>query len=90
MTVKINGQTYYRTAEICARAGISRATLFRWLKAGILKKIYRDRRGWRMFTDDDLDSMRAEADMIKVDYTVERRATGSGRKGKSFSEQSPN
>jgi len=50
MAVEINGQTYYRTAEVCAKAGISRATLFRWLKAGVLKKTYRDRRGWRMFT----------------------------------------
>jgi DNA-binding transcriptional MerR regulator len=90
MTVKINGQTYYRTAEICARAGISRATLFRWLKAGILKKTYRDRRGWRMFTDNDLDFMRAEADMIKVDYTVERRAKGREQKSKKLNEQSPN
>jgi DNA-binding transcriptional MerR regulator len=69
MAVEINGKTYYRTAEICAKAGISRATLFRWLKAGILKKTYRDRRGWRMFTENDLNLMREEAELIKVDYT---------------------
>jgi DNA-binding transcriptional regulator PaaX len=67
MSIEINGKTYYRTAEICAKAGISRATLFRWLKAGVLKKTYRDRRGWRMFTESDLETMRAEADMIKVE-----------------------
>jgi DNA-binding transcriptional MerR regulator len=69
MAVEINGKTYYRTAEICAKAGISRATLFRWLKAGVLKKTYRDRRGWRMFTENDLNSMRAESKMIKVEYS---------------------
>lgn len=69
MAIKINGRTYYRTAEACTRAGISRATLFRWLKAGILKKTCRDRRGWRMFTENDLDLMRAEAEMIKVEYS---------------------
>ena len=67
MSIEINGKTYYRTAEVCAKAGISRATLFRWLKAGVLKKTYRDRRGWRMFTESDLETMRAEADMIKVE-----------------------
>jgi len=67
MSIEINGKTYYRTAEVCAKAGISRATLFRWLKAGVLKKTYRDRRGWRMFTESDLETLRAEADMIKVE-----------------------
>lgn len=73
MAVEINGQTYYRTAEVCARAGISRATLFRWLKAGVLKKTYRDRRGWRMFTEGDLNLMRSEAEMIKVEYIPKKK-----------------
>jgi phage antirepressor YoqD-like protein len=72
MAVEVNGQTYYRTAEVCAKAGISRATLFRWLKAGVLKKTYRDRRGWRMFTENDLDLMRAEAETIKIEYSSKK------------------
>lgn len=75
MAVEINGKTYYRTAEICAKAGISRATLFRWLKAGVLKKTYRDRRGWRMFTENDLNTMRAESEMIKVEYSAKKNAS---------------
>ena len=74
MAIEINGKTYYRTAEICQKAGISRATLFRWLKAGVLKKTFRDRRGWRMFTEKDLESMRAEAEMIKVEYSTKKSA----------------
>ena len=73
MAVEINGKMYYRTAEICAKAGISRATLFRWLKAGVLKKTFRDRRGWRMFTENDLKSMRAEAEMIKLEYSGKKK-----------------
>ena len=76
MAVEINGKIYYRTAEICQKAGISRATLFRWLKAGVLKKTFRDRRGWRMFTEKDLESMRTEAEMIKVDYRAKKNASG--------------
>jgi DNA-binding transcriptional MerR regulator len=74
MAVEINGKTYYRTAEICVKAGISRATLFGWLKAGVLKKTFRDRRGWRMFTEKDLESMRAEDEMIKVEYSAKKNA----------------
>ncbi len=69
MPIEINGQTYYRTSEACAKAGVSRATLFRWLKAGILKPSYRDRRGWRIFTEDDLSKIQAEASRIEVEYT---------------------
>jgi predicted site-specific integrase-resolvase len=70
VTIEINGQVYYRTAETCSRAGISRATLFRWLKAGIIQETHRDRRGWRMFTERDLDLLRREAETVKVEYVV--------------------
>jgi len=75
MSIEINGKTYYLTAEICAKAGISRATLFRWLKAGVLKKTFRDRRGWRMFTESDLEVMRAEAETIKVEDSPAKAET---------------
>jgi len=69
MPIQINGQTYYRTSEACMKTGISRATLFRWLKAGVLKKSYRDRRGWRLFTEDDLNKIQAEANRVEADDT---------------------
>jgi DNA-binding transcriptional MerR regulator len=68
VATKINGQVYYRTAEACAIAGISRSTLFRWLRVGVLEKTRRDRRGWHTFTEQDLDLLRKEAEMIKIEY----------------------
>ena len=68
MPIEIDGRRYYRTTEACARTGISRATLFRWLKAGILEKRLKDRRGWGIFTEDDLDRIRAEAGKIQIEY----------------------
>ena len=68
MPVIINDRTFYRTAEVCRMSGISRNTLFRWLKAGIIKKPYRDRRGWRMFTEDDLSEIQTEAGRIVSEY----------------------
>ena len=77
MPIEIDGQTYYRTSESCKKTGISRATLFRWLKAGILEKRYKDRRGWRIFTEEDLNKIRAEVKRIEVEY-----ASPGGRNGK--------
>ena len=48
------------------KIGISRATLFRWLKAGVFKKSYRDRRGWKLFTEDDFNKMQAEANRVEA------------------------
>ena len=65
MPIIIKQQTYYRTEEACRRAGISRATLFRWLKAGIIKdETLKDRRGWRLFTEETIKKIKAEAEKI--------------------------
>ena len=72
MPIEIDGQTYYGTSESCKKTGISRATLFRWLKVGILEKHYKDRRGWRIFTEEDLNKIRAEAKRIEVEYASPR------------------
>jgi DNA-binding transcriptional MerR regulator len=69
MPLKINDLTYYRTSETCIKTGISRATLFRWLNAGLLTKTYRDRRGWRLFTEDDVNRIQAEANRVEIQYT---------------------
>ncbi len=68
MPIQINGRTYYRTAEMCRKSGISRATLYRWLRTGMLEKSYKDRRGWRLFTQDDLNRIQAEATRVEVEY----------------------
>ena len=66
MPVKVNGQTYYRTAEVCRVVGISRTTLFRWLKEHIFEEAeHRDRRGWRLFTEDEVKRLKAEVNRIK-------------------------
>ena len=62
MASRIDGEIYYRTSEVCQRAGISKATLFRWLSEGILEDVlHKDRRGWRLFTKDDVSRMKKEA-----------------------------
>jgi DNA-binding transcriptional MerR regulator len=76
MPVQVNGQTYYRTAEVYRMVGISRTTLFRWLKEDILREAqHRDRRGWRLFTEDEIDILKTEANRIsKTDQFKMERA----------------
>ena len=65
MPVVINDQTYYRTTEACRMIGISRTTLFRWLKEEIFSDVeYRDWRGWRLFTAAQVETIRARTNYI--------------------------
>jgi excisionase family DNA binding protein len=67
MPVAINGKKYYRISEACRMAGISRTTLLRWLRQGSLElPEYRDRRKWRLFTQDDVDRLNSEANRISA------------------------
>jgi len=72
VTIEIEGQIYYKTLEACERTGISRPTLFRWLKEGILDKSRKTRRGWRLFTEEDLITIRTEAKKIKIESVSPR------------------
>jgi predicted site-specific integrase-resolvase len=65
MPVVINDKTYYRTAEVCQRVGISRNTLFRWLKEGVFSDVeYRDWRGWRLFTVAQVETIREKTNHV--------------------------
>ncbi len=65
MPTVINRKTYYRTSEACHTAGVSRSTFFRWLKMGVLEDVpHKDRRGWRLFTEHDVNRLRDEANKI--------------------------
>jgi predicted site-specific integrase-resolvase len=66
MPIKIDGQVYYRTAEVCQIVGIGKSTLFRWIKQDIVKDAeYRDRKGWRLFAEDELRSLKSETNKIQ-------------------------
>ncbi|HEY4711582.1 MAG TPA: helix-turn-helix domain-containing protein [Dehalococcoidia bacterium] len=66
MPVKINGRIYYRTAEVCQIVGIGKSTLFRWIRQNTIKDAeYRDRKGWRLFTESELLSLKSETNKIQ-------------------------
>lgn len=61
MPKMIGAQEFYSTQEAAIAAGISKATLLRWLKNGDVREPKRDRRGWRIFSEDEVGEIRAWA-----------------------------
>ncbi len=67
MPLAIKGETYYRTAEVCRLIGVSRNTLFRWLKEGKFgDNEYRDWRGWRLFTSVQVEKVKNATSQIST------------------------
>lgn len=67
MPITVNGQTYYRTAEVCRMVGVSKNTLFRWLKDGVFNDIeYRDWRGWRLFTAAQVEGIKTKTNHVQA------------------------
>lgn len=72
MPVKLNGETYYWTAEACRLAGTSKNTFLRWVKEKRFSDIQRrDRRGWRLFTEGDLQRLKSEVNKIQIGAKVD-------------------
>ena len=65
MPVTLKDRKYYRTVEVCRIVGISRTTLFRWLTQGVFNEpLHRDRRGWRLYTEEEVKQIETEANRI--------------------------
>ena len=63
----IEGKKFYRIAEACRMSGISKTTLNRWIKAGIIPPAtHKDRHGWRLFTQKEIDQIKSEVNKIHV------------------------
>ncbi len=48
----------YKTRDICGLYDISKATLFRWEREGLLSRVGRDWRNWRVYSEDNLKEIR--------------------------------
>jgi excisionase family DNA binding protein len=48
----------FRTDEAARRIGCSRSTLLRWFREGKIADVKRDRRGWRVFSGEDIGRIR--------------------------------
>jgi len=78
MSVRLNGVTYYRTAEACQIAGVSKNTLLRWVRQGLFADVeHKDRRGWRLFTEADLDRLKGEVNKIQKNHVAQNQEGAS-------------
>ena len=65
MPVEIDGTTYYKVSEASQLSGVSRSTVHRWIREGtITGGKLRNRNGWRFFTKEDIDAIKAEAEGV--------------------------
>jgi excisionase family DNA binding protein len=53
--------TTYSTEQAAEAAGISKSTLLRWIKQGIVPDVRRDRNNWRVFTRKDVQLIKKVA-----------------------------
>ena len=54
-----------KTVEICRMFDISKSTLFRWEKEGLISNIGRDWRNWRVFNQNNLGEIKKIIDKTK-------------------------
>ena len=67
MPIEIAGRRYYRTNEALQMIGISKATWFRWLKHKKVEDVrHKDVRGWRLYTEEDIERIRTYANTVLV------------------------
>jgi excisionase family DNA binding protein len=60
VAVKIGEQQFFQIREAAKQLGVSRQTLQRWFREGKVQDVARDRRGWRVFTQRDIDRLMHE------------------------------
>lgn len=66
MPAPINGKIYYSAQETAAAAGISKPTLLRWIKTKRVEDSEkRDRNGWRLFAEPEVQAIRRLAQTAK-------------------------
>ncbi len=57
-SVQENSQKRYKTIEVCELFDVSRATLFRWEREGLISGPSRDWRNWRLYTAQNIKEIK--------------------------------
>ena len=54
----------YRLSQAARLIGVAPITLKRWLLSGRVDEVQRDRNGWRVFTDEDVNRIKVYAGVL--------------------------
>lgn len=46
------------TAKVAEILGISKSTLLRWISSGLIEDAQRDKKGWRVWSNDDIQRLK--------------------------------
>ncbi len=57
----------YKTNQVCELFDVSRATLFRWEREGLISGPTRDWRNWRLYTMENLEQIKRLIQAYKAD-----------------------
>jgi DNA-binding transcriptional MerR regulator len=56
---RAKGKPRYKTQNICELFDISKATLFRWEREGLISSVGRDWRNWRLYSERNVLEIKA-------------------------------
>lgn len=57
-TVSVASKKRFKTIEVCKLFDVSKATLFRWEREGLISGPARDWRNWRMYTAQNIKEIK--------------------------------
>lgn len=57
-TMKPAAEKRYKTYQVCKLFDVSRATLFRWEREGLISGPARDWRNWRLYTPENIQEIK--------------------------------
>jgi len=58
MPRNIGDSQFFTLIEVCRMVGVHRTTLLRWLAAGKVPNAKRDRHGWRLFSQEQVEAIK--------------------------------
>ncbi|MCB9366666.1 MAG: response regulator [Calditrichaeota bacterium] len=57
---------FYSSKDVCETLQISKSTLFKWEREGLITKVRRDWRGWRLYDERNLEEIRQNIEKQKA------------------------
>jgi len=56
--MKKKKESTYSASEVCTKFDVTKNTLFKWEKEGKIRKVEKDWRGWRVYSDKNIEDVR--------------------------------
>jgi CheY-like chemotaxis protein len=63
---------FYSSKEVCESLQISKSTLFKWEREGLITKVRRDWRGWRLYDAHNLEEIKVNIEKQRLEESTTR------------------